>query len=812
MKSISNFSGTNQSPVLILFFCFISLFSVAQNDTSKAKKERDLLEYEKKQQDAVARFVKLGYKRIIETPNGDYSELVGENEVGQPMYFLTGNNSNVVSGLKANILHAGFDGVILDGNGLRIGLWENGSPRTAHEMFRLNIPPALLQSRIEYASDQNSTTIQRHATHVAGTIIGNQFSPSLTSPLNSLVRGVSFRSTIKAWDWLNVPAEMQTAATTDNIKIANTSFGLNPLYMHPLEFGRYNYVAKQWDDVMCANKEFQIVKSVGNARDDFKKNGYPEYPQVNLLDGYDLLEGAGTSKNVLVVGAVNLESPALLTNGYYDGAFSEPYSSWGPTDDGRIKPDLVTHGKSVFSSIETQNNSYGTYSGTSQAAAGVAGGINLLSQYWNSRFPSVMWSSTIRALLIHSIDEIDDRGPDYRNGWGLVNLEKAATIVQNRGYNVIIREDVITNGQTIRLNLAATGLEDLVVTLAWTDPSGVVTTVDPNIANTFINETNPKLVNDLDIRLIRNNASGIEDTTLTDPLIPLSSLNSNNVLYPWKMKQQIAGNNTAALASRAIRGNNDRDNVEKIEVYQNFIPATGGMFQLEIKHKGTIADPCDNINGQKFSLIVSGVSFCEDNLVFKQNQDNELTDNTGTLVLASTIKGSNIIRAISPFQMVNPDFVEYQAKDFIELLPQANNGGTGTEGFTSELGSDFLAHIDCTSDMNERMAFSPREIESIIKDEIVDDRINVEKGEMVVFPNPLINDILHIQFSLLESSALTVEVYDVSGKLIFSDDSPKIYEVGVNKKTLDLNRLPSGTYILKTKTNDGYRQIKFIKK
>jgi serine protease AprX len=825
MKKQCNFYKRNYSLLYIVFLCLTTLFTYGQTDSlsvlkkekSKKELENSLIEYNKRQENAVSRFLKQGYKKIIETKDGEYSELIGENALGKPLYFITHNNK-VVTALQANVLQSGFDGINLEGEGIKIGLWENGQPRRAHELFRTTVSPALLQSRIQYVSGQNAT-LQRHATHVAGTIIGNQYLPSTSSPSNSLVRGVAYKGTIKAWDWLNVPTEMTTAATTDNIKIANTSFGLNPIYMHASEFGRYNEIAQQWDDVMCINKEFQIVKSVGNARDDLNTNGFPQYPQVTILGGYDLLEGAGVAKNVLVVGAVNLagKTPPYVTTGTGINSILETYNSWGATDDGRIKPDVVTHGNNVFSSIETQNNTYGYYSGTSQAAAGVTGGIALLHNYWNSKFLTTMWSSTVRALLIHSIDEIDEKGPDYRNGWGVVNLHKAADVIKERGKSVIIREDVLQNGETVRINLAATGQEDLKVTLAWTDPAGDVVLIDVNNPNASINETTAKLVNDLDIKLIRKDASGNDDTTLVDPTLnppspdtPTSlNLNSNNVLYPWVLKQQIATCSISDLSSKAQRGINDRDNIEKIEVYQNLIPPTGGMFQLQISHKGTITDACQT--GQPYSLIISGVSFCSDDLVFLQHQDDELTDNTETTVLANTIKASNIIRAISSFQVTNPDFVEYRAADYIELLPQSENGGTGTEGFTAEYGSDFLAHLPC-SGINERTAFSPNAIESFKNDTKVNEHIIVEKGEVVIFPNPYINDILNIQFRLVNTSTFEIQIFDLTGKLVYQDKDKKEYTEGIHKKAIDANFLPSGTFIIKTISSDGISSIKLIKK
>lgn len=799
MKTTSNFYYTI---VFLFIFNFVSQNVFSQTDSlSLSKINKELQE---KQAQAVNRFIVQGYKKKIEAKDGSISELVGETDSGNPMYYQT-HNANITLGLKADVLQNGFDGLNATGLGQKIGLWEYGQPRSSHEMFRTNVSSPI-QSRIEFVNDA-SLPVQRHATHIAGTIIGNQFQASSSSPNNALIRGLAYESKIKAWDWNNVAYEMNLAASIDKIQVGNTSFGFNPLYLHASEFGRYGATAQSWDDVMCKNNLFQIVKSVGNARDDFETNGYPQYPQVAQLGGYDLLEGAGIAKNILVVGSVNLIGASQFNNSYQSININVPYSSWGPTDDGRIKPDFVTHGNTVFSSIDTQNNTYGYYSGTSQAAAGITGGIALLNQYWNFKFPTPMWSSTLRSLLIHSIDEIDERGPDYRNGWGVVNLQKAANYIQKRGTSVIIREDKITNNQILKLNLAATGKEDLKVTIAWNDPAGNVVPIDLNNPNASINEIAAKLVNDLDIRLIRKDINGNDDLTLIDPL--LTSPN-DNVLFPWILKNQIKGNSSATLAAKAQRGVNDRDNVEKIEVDKNFIPATGGMFQLQISHKGTLTNAC-NVDGQPFSVVISGVSFCTDDLVFQQNMDNELYDAAGTLVLSNTIKASNVIKTITPFQNVNADFVEYQAEDFIELLPQSKNGGTGNEGFTAEYGSDFLAHIPCEG-TNARMAFSQSDIDNFINNTDIIEAVEVEKGEVIVFPNPYINDILNIQYSLITSSGFSIEIYDISGKLVYKDNDQKVYEAGVHRKSFDANFLSTGVYIIRTVSSDGISAIKLIKK
>ena len=103
------------------------------------------------------------------------------------------------------------------------------------------------------------------------------------------------------------------------------------------------------------------------------------------------------------------------------------FSSWGQTDDGRIKPDVGAPGFSLFSSYtnhstmtEHVNMSYETLSGTSMAAPTGAGSLNLLVQLHRREVGKnqPMLASTLRALAIHTADDAGDHpGPDYRFGW-----------------------------------------------------------------------------------------------------------------------------------------------------------------------------------------------------------------------------------------------------------------------------------------------------------------------------------------------------------------------------------------------------------
>jgi hypothetical protein len=179
-----------------------------------------------------------------------------------------------------------------------------------------------------------------------------------------------------------------------------------------------------------------------------------------------------------------------------------------------------------------------------------------------------MRSATLKGLVIHTADEAGDApGPDYKMGWGLVNIAKAATVITNNGTKDLIEENVLNQGGTKTYNVIASGDGTITATLSWTDPKASVET--PGTA-TALNNPNVKLVDDLDI-VVKKGAT---------------------VYRSWIL-------NPVNRDNAATRGNNTLDNVEKVEV-PDVVP--GDAYTIEITHKGTLER-----GTQAYSVIVSGI-------------------------------------------------------------------------------------------------------------------------------------------------------------------------------------------------------------
>lgn len=695
----------------------------------------------------IKNIVTRGYKEFIDDGITE-KQLMGADQNGNPLYYTT-LNTNVSKRIKANALHNGGSlGLNISGQAMRIVQWDFSKPRLTHQ---------LIAGKVTYDASQNQT-ISRHSTHVMGTMVGNNYS-------NTTATGVAYDATARAYDWANDVQEMAEEANNGSV-IANNSYGFDPMYYQTYQFGKYNETARNWDQVMYNAPYFQIVKAAGNAR------GLDPtiVPQVTVKNGYDLLEGAGIAKNVLVVTSVNKnENPT----GDSDFDISS-FSSYGSTDDGRIKPDIAAQGESVYSSIETYNSAYGIYNGTSSATASVSGAIALLQQYWlalNSKsLIPYLKSASVRALLAHTANDKGALGPDYIYGWGVMDTERAARLLYNDTKSTQIKEETIKDGEEYSLYVVASEFENqpLVATLAWTDPEG-------NIGNNVADDPTPALINDLDITILKKDNNGNTQT-----------------FYPWKLG---GIQNLTAVATR--NSDNKVDNIEKAE-----IDNPEGLYQIVIKHKGSLFS-----EAQDFSLIISGISFCytDDLYVLTREKDNIETSNfAGT---ARKIQASNVIES-------SAQGIVYKASESIELLPDAS-GGIATVGFTAEQGSGFIAYIDpnCNvSDTNmiyHSQANRPAGSETSGNPGSPSSGNEVQQKQLeniLLYPNPAKTEV-NISYKVNTPSLVSITMTDISGKTVYQHKSSQSFPIGTYLNRIQTDKMASGIYLVTIETGN-YRETK----
>lgn len=511
----------------------------------------------------------------FENDKGVFWELQYVTEDGIPMYYITDNRNAAKTVSTDKVYPGGGAGLNLDGTGITPREWDGGGVRLAHQEYG---------GRVVQGDNPSST--HWHSTHVAGTI--------MAAGVQSSAKGMAYNANLRAFDWNSDNSEMASEAANGAL-MSNHSYGYgrgwgwsngwtwygNPSISTQEDylFGFYDSEAKSWDNIAVNAPYYLIVKSAGNDRNEGPGGG--QYPN----DGpYDCISHGGIAKNVMTVGAVH-DIP-----GGYSGPGSvsmSSFSSWGPADDGRVKPDIVANGVGLYSCNDASNSSYISSDGTSMSAPSATGSMALLQQHWENLNGSgnYMTAATLKGLVIHTADEAGTSdGPDYKFGWGLMNTKNAALrISEDQNINVI-DEAILNEGGSLQMILSADGSEDIKVTICWTDPAGqpLSPQLDP---------LDPMLVNDLDLRV----TSG------------------SNTYYPWKL------NRNAPTSAATNNGENNVDNVEVVFIEN---PAAG-EYTVTVDHDGSLSG-----GSQAFSIIISGVTATVSLPTASAGADTDLCENT----------------------------------------------------------------------------------------------------------------------------------------------------------------------------------------
>lgn len=476
-------------------------------------------------------------KRTIE--NGVEREIYDVINNDEVVYYNTSNFNSARTARADRLYSGGSLGLNIQGQGMTAHVWDGGTVRNTHVEFPNN-----------KVTNADATDVSPHGTHVTGTIVA--------AGVLSTARGLAFNASAVAHDWTNDYAEMTTAASA-GLLVSNHSYWIGN-FLAPWAFGAYDYRARQFDQIAYNAPYYLAVTATGNDRNDGLNSVV--FEQNMLKGGYDLIRGMQNAKNYLSVAAsaqvLNYTSPSsvIMSN----------FSSWGPTDDGRIKPDLTAKGVNVRSTYNGSDTDYFVLDGTSMASPAVAGVSLLMQQYYFSLNQNYMRAATLKGLLLHTVSETGQAdGPDYEFGWGLINAEAAAITIAAKNTNTAVIDEVTLNqNQTFTKTVTSSGTTPLTVSISWTDPayptanSGVV---DPGVLY---------LVNDLDVRVVK-----------TD----------NTIYFPWTL-------DPANVMLPAVRTqDNFRDNYEKVKVDN-----PSGTYNIVVTHKGAV------LTGglQNFSLVVTG--------------------------------------------------------------------------------------------------------------------------------------------------------------------------------------------------------------
>ena len=392
--------------------------------------------------------------------------------------------------VQADLLQAAPYG--LDGSGVKVLVYDAGSALSSHVDFggRLTVRDA-------------SGTIS-HATHVAGTIGGSGAASGGT--FRGMAPAVTIESYGFEYDGSGVffftnPGDFEDdydeAINVHGVDIANNSIGSNVEsngFHCPIQ-GDYGVICTLIDGVVRGSlgTPFRVVWANGNERTGTRCD-------VESTPGYYSTAPPATAKNHITVGAVNSNDDSIAY-----------FSSWGPTDDGRLKPDISAPGcqsngdGGVTSSTATSNTSYAAFCGTSMASPTTCGVAALILEDFRAQFgPPDPLNSTLKVLLAHTAAERGNAGPDYQFGYGSIRAKDAIDFMRLGNFR---EGSLLEQGDHARWSVTVGGGDpELRLTLAWDDAPAT-----PNVFGS--------LVNDLDL-VVRDPLGAQHHVWTLDPLAP----------------------------------------------------------------------------------------------------------------------------------------------------------------------------------------------------------------------------------------------------------------------------------------------------
>lgn len=383
-----------------------------------------------------------------------------------------------------------------------------------------------------------------HGTHVCGSVLGNgslsgsnpathNYSTSFAG--NAPEAQLIIQSILDASGGLGgIPSDIGNlflSPYNDGARIHSNSWGA-------ANAGLYDTDARNLDTFAWSHKDMTILFSAGNEGIDANSNG--------VID-LDSMCTPATAKDCITVGATEnyrLSGGLQGTYGNYwptdypaapintdkvsnNSSGMAAFSSRGPCDDGRIKPDICAPGTNIISArshVGASGILWGVYNadylysgGTSMSCPLTSGSCALLREYYRTQKSySTPTAALIKGTLINGARDIypgqygtvsyleTPVRPNNVEGWGAVDL---ASILVLSGLREFRYDDyttgLSTSGSRVYNYTLNGSTSPFRVTLVWTDYPGAV-------------YASPALVNDLDLIVTTPSGGTLRGNGTTD--------------------------------------------------------------------------------------------------------------------------------------------------------------------------------------------------------------------------------------------------------------------------------------------------------
>jgi subtilisin family serine protease len=443
-------------------------------------------------------------------------------------------------GTRSAVNQLGFDGAGVTVAVADSGL-DDGIAATMHPDLFGRTPAFFFYGALDSAADEHS-----HGTHCSGIIAGNGSLGEADDKGFLYGLGVAPGASIVAQRIFDAvggyePPATMGILTRDAVRagavIGSNSWGDDTQGRYDLSAREFDGLVRDADAETPGDQPYILEFSAGNAGPGNQTIGSP-----------------AVAKNVIATGASENDRPDLLV--YVDSINAmADFSSRGPAEDGRIKPDVTAPGTwiaSLQSSSATDQYAWGAISanyqyqgGTSQAGPHVSGAAAVFVQYYrethNGATPS---PALVKAALIDSAQDMDDfwgtgPTPNQDEGWGRVDLTKL--IGSPRRHDFVEETNTLVQGAVWEHRVTvATSREPLKITLAYTDVPGFPAVI-------------PALVNDLDLEVVTPNGEILLGNVFDHgESVPGGSPDRINNVEAVRLSQPPAGEYVVRIRAHAV--------------------------------------------------------------------------------------------------------------------------------------------------------------------------------------------------------------------------------------------------------------------